>query len=397
MIRSMLDTDLYKFSMQQAALKLGYANIPVEYEWKCRNLTLDFQKIKPYFEEALNDLFELKFTSDDLDYLESIDHITPDYLMFLKGFKFDKNMLDINYYSFQKPTTIKVKGPFFYATLFEIPLLTILNESWSKLIGGDENYAWSLVEKSTYGTLKQHSSLDYFPVDFYYADFGTRRRRSYEFHDKVLQYHKKNFPTNFIGTSNVHLARKHKIKPIGTQAHEWYQLHQQLDYRLVDFQKAALENWIKVYRGNLGIALSDTINTDAFLKDFDDLYFCKLFDGVREDSEPDPIQFGHKIANFYLYRNINPKTKTIVFSNGITFDKALIIWEQLHNIINVSFGIGEHITNNWGMQKLNMVIKMTKCNGQPVAKISNTPSKGICTDENYIKYLKSIFKVRERK
>ena len=234
---------------------------------------------------------------------------------------------------------------------------------------------------------------DNIPHDFNYADFGTRRRRTYEWQDKVVSYLKETHPDNFVGTSNMHLARKHGIKSIGTQAHEWYQLHQQLDYRLINFQKAALENWVKVYRGDLGIALADIINTDAFLRDFDDTYFCKLFDGVREDSELDPIQFGHRIANFYISKGINPRSKTIVFSNSLTFEKAFKIWQELHNIIGVSFGIGTHLTNNWDVPALNIVIKMVMCNGQPVAKISNSPGKGMCEDDQFVSYLKNVFQV----
>ena len=145
----------------------------------------------------------------------------------------------------------------------------------------------------------------------------------------------------------------------------------------------------------MGIALSDIINTDAFLRDFDDTYFCKLFDGVREDSEPDPIEYGHRIANFYISKRINPRSKTIVFSNSLTFKKAYEIWEALHNIINVSFGIGGHIGNNWGVPALNIVIKMVKCNGQPVAKISNSPGKGMCEDQQFVNYLKYVYNVKE--
>ena len=166
------------------------------------------------------------------------------------------------------------------------------------------------------------------PDDFYWAEFGTRRRKSFDWQRKQVSHMASRFPKNFVGTSNLHIAREFNLTPIGTQAHEWYQLHQQLDYRLINFQKAALENWVKVYRGDLGIALADIINTDAFLKDFDDTYFCKLFDGVREDSEKYPIVFGHRMANFYISKGINPRTKKIIFSNNLTFKKAYEIWEQ---------------------------------------------------------------------
>jgi nicotinate phosphoribosyltransferase len=157
----------------------------------------------------------------------------------------------------------------------------------------------------------------------------------------------------------------------------------------------AFENWVKVYRGDLGYALADTINTEAFLKDFDDPLFYKLFDGVREDSEPDPIAFGHKIINFYIYRKINPKTKTIIFSNNLNFEKAKSIYRELHNLINVSFGIGTNLTNDTGKDtRLDIVIKMVRCNGQPVAKISNAPGKTMCDNPQFVSYLKSVFSIK---
>lgn len=402
MIQSMLDNDQYKFMMQQAALKLGYANVPVEYKFKCRNPYLqrhNLVKCQNHFEEGLTKLLDLRMTSEDLDYLESMRYITPEYLSFLKHFRFENSYF---WYDLEEQE-LRIKGPFFYTTLFEVPLLAIISESWSRINEGDENVARELLGKSMADAQNERNE---FPNHFRFADFGTRRRRSYDWHSKVVKYLKDEYPNNFVGTSNVHLAKKYNIKPIGTQAHEWYQLHQQLDYRLINSQKAALENWVRVYRGDLGIALSDTINTDAFLRDFDDTYFCKLFDGVREDSEPDPIKFGHRIANFYISKHINPRSKTIIFSNSLTFKKAYEIWKELHNIINVSFGIGTHLTNNWrtnekhenwktqSLNTLNIVIKMVRCNSQPVAKISNSPGKGMCEDPEFVSYLKSVFQVK---
>ena len=395
MIESMLDNDQYKFMMQQAALKLGYANVPVEYKFKCRTPNIDLLPAQNHLNEGINEMYDLRMKSHDLDYLESMRYVSPEYLSFMKNFRFEPQYLSIDFPSSTRfrRLDIRIKGPFFHTTLFEVPLLATISESWSRITPGDEDVAWGRLKKSisnAYSTFHPGG----LPDDFLFADFGTRRRRSYEWHDKVVTYLKQNHPANFVGTSNVHLARKHGIKPIGTQAHEWYQLHQQLDYRLVDFQKAALENWVKVYRGDLGIALADIINTDAFLRDFNDTYFCKLFDGVREDSEPDPIEFGHRIANFYISKGINPRTKTIVFSNSLTFEKAYKIWEELHNIIGNSFGIGGHLMNNWGVQALNIVIKMVMCNGQPVAKISNSPGKGMCESPEFVSYLKNVFQVK---
>jgi len=397
MIKSMLDNDQYKFMMQQAALLLGYGNVPVEYKFHCRTPNVDLIQAMNHLNEGLNEILDLRMKSHDLDYLESMRYIKPAYLSFMKDFRFREEYLKINY-TFEdglKVPEIRIRGPFFHTTLFEVPLLATISESWSRLNPANEDVAWrrlkaSINEAKIY---QSDESIVQLPPDFYFADFGTRRRRKYDWQDKVVAYLKQNHPGSFVGTSNVHLARKHGIKSIGTQAHEWYQLHQQLDYRLIDFQKAALENWVKVYRGDLGIALADIINTDAFLKDFDDTFFCKLFDGVREDSEKVPVEFGHKIINFYIRKNINPRTKSIVFSNSLTFNKASDIWQELHNLIGLSFGIGQHLMNNWGVEGLNIVIKMVSCNGQPVAKISNSPGKGMCESPEFVSYLKTVFGV----
>ena len=397
MIQSMLDNDQYKFMMQQAALKLGFANVPVEYKFKCRNKDVDLLPAQWHLNEGLASMLDLRFKSEDLDYLETMRYVTPDYLSFLKHFRFERRYIytDFDWSDGLKTPIIRIKGPFFHTTLFEVPLLATISESWSRLHETEtsDHEAMHLSEQSLDDILDENANP---PDDFYWADFGTRRRKSFEWQRTQVSYMASRFPKNFVGTSNLHLAREFNIKSIGTQAHEWYQLHQQLDYRLVNFQKAALENWVKVYRGDLGIALADIINTDAFLRDFDDTYFCKLFDGVREDSEKDPIKFGHRIANFYISKGINPRTKTIVFSNNLTFKKAYKIWEELHNIIGLSFGIGTHITHNFAdIPALNIVIKMVECNGQPVAKISNSPGKGMCEDEGFVYYLKNVFNVEE--
>jgi nicotinate phosphoribosyltransferase len=198
---------------------------------------------------------------------------------------------------------------------------------------------------------------------------------------------------NFVGTSNVYLAMMHDLKAIGTMSHEWFQAHQQLKWRLVDSQKMALRNWVRVFGGDLGIALSDIINTDAFLRDFDDPLLWKLFDGVREDSEEDPIKFGHRIVNFYLSKGVDPMTKTIVFSNGLDFPTAFKIYDELKNLIKLSFGIGTKFTNDWNVAALRMVIKMVSCNNAPVAKISNCPGKGMSESPEFVSYLKTVYQV----
>jgi len=224
-----------------------------------------------------------------------------------------------------------------------------------------------------------------------FVDFGTRRRFS-----KVYQYlilealiHPP-FEVNLKGTSNVEFAKIFQLTPIGTMAHEWLQAHQALT-RVIDSQKVALEVWAKEYRGDLGIALSDVVGFDAFLRDFDP-YFAKLFDGCRHDSG-DPYEWCNKLIKHYENMGIDPRTKTAVFSDGLSFEKAVDIFSEFCHKINVSFGIGTFLTNIHTFETLQIVIKMIECNGHPVAKISDSKGKGMCEDRSYLNYLKKTFEI----
>ena len=382
MAASLLDNDQYKFTMQQAALKLGFASVPVEYKFQCRTKDFNFS---PYFKdirESIQSLAGRKLLSYEHDYMRSLRYFNDEYLQFLKGFRFDPECVHLK--MDKGDLDLRIKGPWFNTILFETP--TLSNISKIVCAGGNELIGEERLKKK----LLKVSNIE----GFKYADFGTRRRNSFFWHSEVIKKCKLLTPNQFIGTSNLYFALANNIKATGTMAHEWGQAHQQLKYRIVDSQKMAFENWIKVYRGDLGIALSDVINTESFLRDFDDPLFYKLFDGVREDSEPDPIRFGHHIIHFYKQRGIDPKTKTIVFSNGLNFDKAIEIFDALHDKINVPFGLGTNLTNDFDIPALNIVIKMVSCNHQPVAKISNSPSKGMCESPEFVNYLKSVYKIK---
>ncbi len=381
MIKSILDTDQYKLTIQQAMLKLGFAGVPVEFRFKCRDEGVDFSSSFKDIQGNIDCLNDITVHPYELDYLRSLRYFKEDYIAFLKNFRFDTDYINLSLIKETGELDLTIRGPWFHTTLLDIPVLATISET----IGNSHE---NTIMDARARLLDKLTGL---PKDFQFADFGTRRRRSYEWHNEVIQTCKANVPTNFIGTSNLLMAMTHNVKATGTMDHSWLQAHQQLGYRLADSQKMGFENWIKVYRGDLGIALSDIINTDAFLKDFDDPFLYKLFDGVREDSDPHPIHFGHRIVNFYLSKHIDPKTKTIVFSNGLTFKKALCIYSQLHNLIKTRFGIGTFLTNDCAQPALNIVIKMTRCNSQPVAKVSNSPGKGMCEDDGFVSYLKSVY------
>ena len=387
-VQNLLDTDLYKLTMMQAVLH-NYPNAEVEWEFRCRNsedLTPYLAEIRYQFER----LSELSLTVDQRAFLERIPFIKPDFIRFLSLFRFNLRYVHTSIEDGQ--LSIRLRGPWLHVILFEVPLLAIISEVRNRYRYREvllEQAAERLYEKIDW--LRSEASDDEL-AGFQLADFGTRRRFSYRVQEQAVRILKRDFPGRFVGTSNLHLAREFDVKPIGTMAHEWLMAHQQLGPRLIDSQSAALDCWVREYRGQLGIALTDCITMDAFLADFD-LYFAKLFDGLRHDSG-DPLVWAEKAIAHYEKLGIDPMTKTLVFSDGLDLKKSLRLYRALSGRIHVSFGVGTNLTCDIpGVEPMNIVIKMIACNGQPVAKISDTPGKTQCRDENFVHYLKHVFRV----
>jgi nicotinate phosphoribosyltransferase len=377
-IQSLLDTDLYKLTMMQAVLH-QFPGTQVEYEFKCRNKGTNWTPDMTFeLYQEVDSLCSLKFQEAELEYLSSLRFLKPDFIEFLRIFQLDSRYLDISI--FGGDLKITIKGPWLHTILFEVPLLAIINEIYFKFHG---------VDSMDVGMQKLKDKICLLETDvaptFKITDFGTRRRYSAEWQAEVVRQLATFRPNNFIGTSNVMLAKQYGIKPIGTMAHEWLQAGQALT-KVKESQKFMFQKWADEYRGDLGIALSDVVGVDAFIRDFD-MYFCKLFDGCRHDSG-DPIEWVEKIIAMYERHGIDPKTKIAVFSDGLTLDKAIAISGRVNGRIKTTFGIGTNLTNDVGVDPLNIVIKMTKCNGQPVAKISDSPGKCMCEDPEYLKYLR---------
>ena len=383
MLTSLLDTDLYKFTMMQAVLH-QFPAAQVEYRFDCRDAGVDLRPHADEIRRRVAELCTLRFDEDELAYLGSLRFIKPDFVEFLRLFQLQERHIDIRDDGDQ--LEIIIRGPWLHTILFEVPVLAIVNETWFSAHHPEPDIAEGEARLAAkIEMVRAYAGND----SFRFSDFGTRRRFSRAWQRQVVQALKDGLPQQFSGTSNVGLARQLDLVPIGTMAHEYLQAAQGLGPRLVDSQRFALESWAKEYRGDLGIALSDVVGVDAFLRDFD-LYFCKLFDGMRHDSG-DPYLWTEKVLAHYRHHRIDPRMKNLVYSDGLTMVRALEIHERFSDQARLSFGIGTHLTNDLGYPTLSIVIKMTMCNGQPVAKLSDSPGKTMCHDETYLAYLRQVF------
>ena len=382
-IESLLDTDLYKFTMMQCVLH-QFPGASVEYRFRCRNEGVD---LRPYIAEIkaeVDHLCTLRFKEDELEYLRSLRFIKDDFVEFLSLFQLKRKYIDISEKDGQLAITIK--GPWLHTILFEIPVLAIVNETYFRHI--------ALNLDKTEGRKRLDAKIQMIENEpdrslISISDFGTRRRFSRQWQKEVLEILKARLPHEFAGTSNVLYAKELNLIPMGTMAHEYLQACQALGPRLRDSQTYAFEMWAKEYRGDLGIALTDVYGIEPFLKDFD-MYFCKLFDGVRQDSG-DPESWGERMIEHYKANRCDPRTKTFIFSDSLTFERLIKLFRRFKGRVKLGFGVGTNLTNDLGPEPLNIVIKMVRANGQPVAKISDTPGKSLCDDPSYLAYLKQVF------
>lgn len=386
-IRSLLDTDLYKFTMMQAVLH-QFPGAQVEYKFKCRSPGV---QLAPYIDEIqgeIRQLCELHFTDDELAYMRGMRFIKSDFVDFLGLFKLNQKYIHLTPLD-NGEVDIRVRGPWLHTIMFEIPVLAIVSEVYYR------NTQPGLDRAE--GRRRLQSKIDLLKTpgleDLKIADYGTRRRFSLDWHREVLTTLQSQLGTEadgqITGTSNVLFAMELGMRPMGTMAHEYLQACQALGPRLRDSQVFGFEKWAQEYRGDLGIALSDVYGMNAFLRDFD-MYFCKLFDGARHDSG-DPFQWGERMIAHYQANRVDPRTKVIIFSDGLTIPRCIELHERFRGRIQTAFGVGTNLTNDLGPDALQLVLKMIECNGQPVAKISDTPGKTMVEDEGYLAYLRQVF------
>jgi nicotinate phosphoribosyltransferase len=389
-IRSLLDTDLYKYTMLQAFLH-GFPQNQAVYEFVCRNQPeYPLAELASDVEAQIEHLCGLSFAEDELAYLAQFRYIKSDFIDFLRIFRLQRRYITVE--SRGQQLAITARGPQIHVMAFEIFVLSIVNELYFRrfatpdVIKEGRRRLSAKIQQLRDFTAR--GGRRHFPFAFF--DFGTRRRFSREWHEEVVARLAAEAPQYFKGSSNLYLARTHSLIAMGTMAHEYLQTFQAVGVQLKHFQKAALEYWVQEYRGDLGIALTDVVGMDAFLDNFD-LYFAKLFDGLRHDSG-DPVEWGEKALRHYEKLRIDARIKRLVFSDGLDIPTALKIYDHFADRVPCGFGIGTSLSNDLGPTPLNIVMKLVECNGQPVAKLSDSPGKTLCKDETFLAYLRQVFR-----
>jgi nicotinate phosphoribosyltransferase len=391
-IQSLLDTDLYKLTMQQAVL-MNYPTVDVRYEFHCRNGYVDLRPCKERITEEIKQLCRLRFQPGDLTFLRETGLFNRAYLDALASFQLSFD--DVHITDTHGQLGITVQGPWWNTILFEVPILAIVNECYFKWLLDTQftDLGKNELHKTAWKKLKQKCQiLDTPGVAIRLMEFGTRRRFSRTWQERVVETLLCDDSSySLVGTSNVYLAKQFNLSPMGTMAHEWLQAHQALA-PLPNFQRAALERWMLTYRGKLGIALTDCIGIEAFCDDFD-LLLAKAYDGVRHDSG-DPYLWGDRMLTHYHSLGIKPKDKTLVFSDGLNVPKALDLTRRFSRDVQVLCGIGTDLTNDFDLHDLKIVMKMTHCNHQAVAKITDEPGKAMKHDPDYLAFLARTFHVK---
>ena len=357
-IQSLLNTDLYKLSMQQAVLEL-YPNAVAEYRFTNRGKQKIGESTLNRLREELTNISMIKLFHSEASFLRKLRFFKPQYIAYLSRYQFNSNQVKLSLSSDQN-LEITIKGPWHEAILWEVPLMSMISEIYFE--GNTDDLSKARDDARDKGLRLSEKCL--------FADFGTRRRRSNSVHQAVICGLAET--NGLVGTSNVQLALQHKLKPIGTMAHEFLMAVSVLE-GMRHANRFALHKWKDVYKADLGIALTDTFGSDAFWEDFD-LELSKVYDGVRHDSG-DPLIFGEMAIKHYQSLGIDPKSKTVVFSDGLNVKKALEIQEFFEGRIKTSYGIGTHFTNDFDTPALSMVIKLRSINGIPVVKLSDESGK----------------------
>ncbi|HEI8775175.1 nicotinate phosphoribosyltransferase [Enterobacter cloacae] len=383
-LHTLLDTDAYKLHMQQAVFH-HYYDVDVAAEFRCRGddlLGIYADSIR----EEVDAMQHLTLQDDEYQWLSGLPFFKADYLNWLRDFRYKPEQVTVT--NDNGKLDIRLEGPWREVIMWEVPLLAVISELAHRYRSPETGVTQALaaLENKLAGFATLTDGLDM--SRFRLMDFGTRRRFSRDVQQAIVQRLQQE--SWFVGTSNYDLARRLNLTPMGTQAHEWFQAHQQISPDLANSQRAALAAWLDEYPNQLGIALTDCITMDAFLRDFGP-EFAERYQGLRHDSG-DPVEWGEKAIAHYEKLGIDPMSKVLVFSDNLDLAKAVELYRHFSTRVNLSFGIGTRLTCDIPQVKpLNIVIKLVECNGKPVAKLSDSPGKTICHDKAFVRALRKAF------
>ncbi len=383
-LQTLLDTDAYKLHMQQAVFH-HYYDVDVAAEFRCRGDDL-LGIYADAIREQVDAMQHLALTDDEFNWLSGLPFFKSDYLAWLRDFRYDPEQVEIH--NQNGKLDIRLQGPWREVIMWEVPLLAVISEVVHRFRSPEITVSMALdhLENKLRDFSQLTESLDM--SQFRLMDFGTRRRFSREVQQAIVERLQQE--PWFIGTSNYDLARRLRLTPMGTQAHEWFQAHQQISPDLANSQRAALQAWLDEYPDRLGIALTDCITMDAFLRDFGH-EFATQYQGLRHDSG-DPVQWGEKAIAHYEKLGIDPMSKTLIFSDNLDLEKAVGLYRHFASRVQLGFGIGTRLTCDIpDVKPLNIVIKLVECNGKPVAKLSDSPGKTICEDKAFVRALRKAF------
>ncbi|AMZ77617.1 MULTISPECIES: nicotinate phosphoribosyltransferase [Enterobacter] len=383
-LHTLLDTDAYKLHMQQAVFH-HYYDVHVAAEFRCRGddlLGIYADSIR----EQVDAMQHLTLQDDEYQWLSGLPFFKTDYLNWLRDFRYKPEQVTVT--NENGKLDIRLEGPWREVIMWEVPLLAVISELAHRYRSPEMGVAQAVAslenKLAAFTTLTEGLDMSRFRL----MDFGTRRRFSREVQQAIVKRLQQE--PWFVGTSNYDLARRLNLTPMGTQAHEWFQAHQQISPDLANSQRAALAAWLEEYPNQLRIALTDCITMDAFLRDFGP-EFAERYQGLRHDSG-DPVEWGEKAIAHYQKLGIDPMSKVLVFSDNLDLAKAVELYRHFNTRVNLSFGIGTRLTCDIPQVKpLNIVIKLVECNGKPVAKLSDSPGKTICHDKAFVRALRKAF------
>ena len=383
-LHTLLDTDAYKLHMQQAVFH-HYYDVHVAAEFRCRGDDL-LGIYADAIREQVDAMQHLTLQDEEYQWLSGLPFFKADYLNWLRDFRYKPEQVSV--VNDNGKLDIRLEGPWREVIMWEVPLLAVISELAHRYRSpekGVEQAVAALENKlAAFSTLTEGLDLSRFRL----MDFGTRRRFSRDVQEAIVKRLQRE--PWFVGTSNYDLARRLSLTPMGTQAHEWFQAHQQISPDLANSQRAALAAWLEEYPNQLGIALTDCITMDAFLRDFGP-EFAERYQGLRHDSG-DPVEWREKAIAHYEKLGIDPMSKVLVFSDNLDLAKAVDLYRHFNTRVNLSFGIGTRLTCDIPQVKpLNIVIKLVECNGKPVAKLSDSPGKTICHDKAFVRALRKAF------